>query len=89
MEAHDGKLAHSVLKQVLSRCSKNCKTSYLNRKDRLIDLKTFFVEYPFCVISVAVLAAVVQRRLRGEKFTFQNPLRLINGGKFVPAEPVK
>ena len=27
--------------------------------------------------------------IRGEKFTFQNPLRLINGGKFVPAEPVK
>ena len=35
----------------------------VGRKDRLIDLKTFFVEYPFCVISVAVLAAVAQRRL--------------------------
>ena len=40
-----------------------CGMRPVGRKDRLIDLKTFFVEYPFCVISVAVLAAVVQRRL--------------------------
>ena len=35
----------------------------VERKDRLIDLKKFFVEYPFFVISVAVLVAVVKRRL--------------------------
>ena len=29
----------------------------VGRKDRLIDLKMFFVEYPVCVISVAVLVA--------------------------------
>ena len=29
------------------------------RKDRLIDLKMFFVEYSVCVISVAVLVPVV------------------------------
>ena len=33
------------------------------RKDRLIDLKMFFVEYSVCVISVAVLVAVVSRRI--------------------------
>ena len=40
-----------------------CGMRPVGRKDRLIDLKKFFVEYPFCVISVAVLAAVVKRRL--------------------------
>ena len=32
-------------------------------QDRSIDLKDVFVEYPACVISVAVLAAVAQRDL--------------------------
>ena len=32
-------------------------------KDRLIDLKNFFVKYRVCVISVAVLVAVVKKRL--------------------------
>ena len=35
----------------------------IGRKDRSIDLKMLFVEYPVCVISVAVLVAVVKRRL--------------------------
>ena len=29
----------------------------IGRKDRLIDLNTFFVEYPVCAISVAVLVS--------------------------------
>ena len=35
----------------------------VGRKDRYIDLKRCFVEYPVRVISVAVLVAVVKRRL--------------------------
>ena len=31
----------------------------VERKDRLIDLKIFFVEYPVHLISVAVIVAVV------------------------------
>ena len=34
----------------------------VGRKDRYIDLKRCFVEYPVRVISVAVLVAVVKRR---------------------------
>ena len=34
----------------------------VERKDRYIDLKRCFVEYPVRVISVAVLLAVVKRR---------------------------
>jgi len=36
-----------------------CGMRPLRRKDRLIDLKMFFVEYSVSVISVAVLVAVV------------------------------
>ena len=32
-----------------------CVIHLVGRKDRLINLKLFFVEYPVCVISVAVL----------------------------------
>ena len=35
----------------------------VGREDRYIDLKRCFVEYPVRVISVAVLVAVVKRRL--------------------------
>ena len=35
----------------------------VERRYRLIDLKMCFVEYPVCVISVAVLVAVVKRCL--------------------------
>ena len=35
----------------------------VGRKDQLINLKMFFVEYPVCVISVAVLVAVVKQHL--------------------------
>ena len=34
-----------------------------SRKDRVIDLKMFFLEYPVCMISVAVLVAVDKRCL--------------------------
>ena len=34
-----------------------------SRKDRVIDLKIFFLEYPVCMISVAVTVAVVRRPL--------------------------
>ena len=34
-----------------------------SRKDRVIDLKMFFLEYPVCMISVAVTVAVVKRPL--------------------------
>ena len=40
-----------------------CGMGPVGRKDRLINLKMFFVEYPVCVISVAVLVAVVKRCL--------------------------
>ena len=35
----------------------------IGRKDRLIDLKMFLVEHPVCVLSVAVLVAIVKWRL--------------------------
>ena len=35
----------------------------VGRKDQLINLKMFFVEHPVCVISVAVLVAVVKQHL--------------------------
>ena len=34
-----------------------------SRKDRVIDLKMFFLEYPVCMISVAVFVAVDKRCL--------------------------
>ena len=34
-----------------------------SRKDRVIDLKMYFLEYPVCMISVAVTVAVVKRPL--------------------------
>ena len=34
-----------------------------SRKDRVIDLKMFFLEYPVCMISVPVTVAVVKRCL--------------------------
>ena len=37
-----------------------CVMGPVGRKDRLINLKMFFVEYPVCVISVAVLVTVVK-----------------------------
>ena len=40
-----------------------CGMRSIGRKDRSIDLKSFFLEYPVSVISVAVLVAVVKRRL--------------------------
>ena len=40
-----------------------CGMRPVGRKDRSIDLKRCFVEYPVRVISVAVLVAVVKRRL--------------------------
>ena len=40
-----------------------CGMGPVGRKDRLINLKMFFVEYPVCVISVAVLVAVVKNTL--------------------------
>ena len=58
-----------------------CGMRPVGRKDRLIDLKRLLVEYPVRVISVAVLVAVVKRRLfllvfvvlynRRGKFLFQ------------------
>ena len=35
--------------------------SLVGHKDQLIDLKMFFVRYPVCVISVAILLAIVER----------------------------
>ena len=35
--------------------------SLVGHKDQLIDLKMFFVGYPVCVISVAILLAIVER----------------------------
>ena len=40
-----------------------CGMGPVGRKDRLINFKMFFVEYPVCVISVAVLVAVVKNTL--------------------------
>ena len=40
-----------------------CGMHPTGRKDGLIDLKMIFVEYPVCVISVAVTVAVVKKRL--------------------------
>ena len=45
------------------RSKKICGMCPVGWKDRLIDLKMFFVEYPVCVISVAVLVAVVKQHL--------------------------
>ena len=50
----------SLMHKNPQRCKINHGMCPMGRKDRSIDLKMSFVEYPVCVISVAVIMAVVK-----------------------------